>query len=38
MVKKKKMKQRSYKKARYMITIRFLCTVSKKKTKQKTSL
>lgn len=35
MVKKKKKKtnktkQRSYKKARYMFTIRFLCTVSKK--------
>lgn len=29
MVKKKE--QKSYKKARYMFTIRFLCTVSKKK-------
>lgn len=28
--KKNKTKQRSYKKARYMFTIRFLCTVSKK--------
>lgn len=35
MVKKKKTKQRSYKKARYMITIRFLCTVSKKKKNKK---
>lgn len=33
--KKKKTKQKSYKKARYMFTIRFLCTVSKKKKKRK---